>query len=267
MSPIISQELSIEPRVLPRIGIPVPTFADQSYNNHCWPQYAAAVRTAGGEAVRLDLGLSTRELNELAVTCAAFLLPGSPADVDSSLYGQVQQAGTALMDSVREGCDRLLLEHAEATGKPILGICFGAQFLNVWRGGTLIQDLLPMPVNHSAGATVAVAHSVLVRQQSFLGGLLTLTEALQHESFRRLPVNSSHHQAVATPGDGLRVVARSAEDGVIEAFEGNIGFAVMLGVQWHPERSVEMSAASRALFLWLVSAATDATQIEGQPHA
>ncbi len=171
------------------------------------------------------------------------------------------------MDPARESCDRLLLEHAETTGKPVLGICFGAQFLNVWRGGTLVQDLLPMPVNHAAGATVAVAHSVSVQLQSLLGGLLTLTEAPQHGSFRRLPVNSSHHQAVAKPGDGLRVVARSAEDGVIEAFEGNIGLAAMLGVQWHPERSTEASAASRALFTWLVSAATDAAQAAGQLHA
>ena len=263
----MSHEPSVTSRILLRIGIPLPTFANHFYNNQCWPQYAAAVKAAGSEAVRLDLELSTRELNELAATCAAFVLPGSPADVDPSRYGQIRESGTAPMDPAREICDHLLLEHAESAGKPVLGICFGAQFLNVWRGGTLIQDVLPMPVNHAAGATVAVAHSVLVQQQSLLGSLLTQTEAPQHGFFRRLPVNSSHHQAIAMPGDGLLVVARSAEDGVIEAFEGNIGLAAMLGVQWHPERSVERSAASRALFLWLVSAATDAAQTGGQLRA
>ena len=81
-------------------------------------------------------------------------------------------------------------------------------------------------------------------------------------------MNSSHHQAVGIPGDGLTIVARSAEDGVIEALEGQIGRSVMLGVQWHPERSVGISAASRALFRWLILEAADAAERgQGDAHA
>ena len=131
------------------------------------------------------------------------------------------------------------------------------QMLNVLRGGTLVQDLRPVPVNHAAGAQVGVAHTTLIASRSLLGGLLGTAEAPPEGEFRRLAVNSSHHQAVAIPGDDFTVIGRCAEDGVIEALEGRLGKAPVIGVQWHPERSCEISAASRALFLWLVSAAAD----------
>jgi putative glutamine amidotransferase len=67
-------------------------------------------------------------------------------------------------------------------------------------------------------------------------------------------VNSSHHQAIDQPGDSLRVVARSVEDGVIEAVEG-VGPQFVLAVQWHPERTFDRDPASKALFLALIEAA------------
>ena len=73
-----------------------------------------------------------------------------------------------------------------------------------------------------------------------------------------LPINSSHHQAIATAGDGLRISARSPEDGVVEAIENTpegTGGPFVLGVQWHPERTYDESPASRALFTRFVAAA------------
>ena len=70
-----------------------------------------------------------------------------------------------------------------------------------------------------------------------------------------IPVNSSHHQAAGVVGDGLRVTARSVEDGVIEALEGTSPDHFVLAVQWHPERSVEEDEPSRAIFRALVEAA------------
>ena len=121
-------------------------------------------------------------------------------------------------------------------------------------GGTLVQDLMPLPVNHKAGRAVAVAHGVAVAPESLVGKLAAGEEAPEREGFLRLGVNSSHHQAIGVPGDGLRVVARSVEDGVIEAVEGGqasaegAGGHFVVGVQWHPERTYDESAASRALF-------------------
>ena len=240
-----------------RIGIPVPTTGDLEYNRKDGPVYGSAVSSAGGEPRSIGLGVSGAELRALVEACDGFVLPGSPADVDPALYGQSREAGTAASDPLRESRDRFLLEHAAETGKPVLAICFGAQYLNVWRGGTLVQDLSPLPVNHEAGSDVAVAHSILVAEQSLLAGLLSGAEAPSERGFRRLSINSSHHQAASSPGEDLAVVARSVEDGVIEAVEGRIGQSPMLGVQWHPERSIGISAASRALFTWLVSEAED----------
>ncbi len=65
----------------------------------------------------------------------------------------------------------------------MLGICFGVQSLNVWRGGSLVQDLTPLPVNHSAGSKVAIAHTALVAKNSLLASLLTEEEAPEVDGF------------------------------------------------------------------------------------
>ncbi len=250
----------------PRIAIPVPTSTDFPYNQRSWPNYATAVTRAGGEPVAIELGLPLPEMRALMASCDGVLLPGSPADVDPGLYGAERDPATAPADAAREAMDYLLLDDAETHGKPVLGICFGVQSLNVWRGGSLVQDLTPLPVNHAAGSRVAIAHTAVVAKDSLLASLLTEDEAPEVDGFLRLPINTSHHQAVAAPGDGLRIVARSPEDGVIEAVEmdaDDSAFHVehpepkqfVLGVQWHPERSFDISAASRALFGRLVEEA------------
>ncbi len=255
----------------PRIAIPLPTSRDLAYNQRSWPHYAAAIANSGGKPIAVDLTLSATQINALAATCDGVLLPGSPADVDPALYGADRDPATAPADPAREAADCLLLDHASKFAKPILGICYGIQSLNVWRGGSLIQDLTPLPVNHEAGSKVAIAHSALIATDSLLASLLTPGEAPESNGFLRLPINTSHHQSVAAPGDGLRIVARCPDDGVIEAVELDPDDPVfhvehspshpqfLLGVQWHPERSYDISAASRALFHRLVS--------EAQPFA
>lgn len=242
----------------PRIAIPVPNSSNPDYNQRSWPNYAAAVEGAGGEAVRLEIESSTRSLREAARRCSGILLPGSPADVLPSRYGAEPDPATNKADEAREMADWTLLEEAERNRLPVLGICYGLQSLNVYRGGSLVQDLMPVPVNHSAGSKVAVAHSAEIAKESLLGSLLSSDEAPESGGFLRLPVNSSHHQAIAQPAPGMRIVARCPEDGVIEAIEAeydpkNPWF--FMAVQWHPERSTEISAASRALFSRLIAEA------------
>jgi putative glutamine amidotransferase len=191
------------------------------------------------------------------VDCQGILLPGSGADVNPQKYGQEPIEECAPADPARENVDELLLQDAHNMGKPIFTICFGTQMLNVWRGGTLIQHLTGLPVNHKAGRSVTVAHTAAVAPDSLLGEVVKAQEMPERDGLLRLPVNSSHHQAIETAGDGLRVSARSSEDGVIEAIEGTpegVG-GFVLGVQWHPERTFEESAASRALFARFVEQA------------
>jgi putative glutamine amidotransferase len=244
----------------PRIAIPVPTSNDLVYNEQSWPQYALAVQRSGGEPVEIPLKATPSEIANLINTCQAVLLPGSPADVNPHKYGQEPIPECAPTDSARENVDELLIQDAHNLYKPIFAICFGVQFLNVWRGGTLVQDLAPMPVNHPAGRSVAIAHNAAVAPDSLLGSLLTPDESPKVDAFLRLPINSSHHQAIGIPGDGLRISARCPQDGVIEAVEGGLASEgahahFVLGIQWHPERSYDISAASRALFDRFISEA------------
>src|SRR5271156_3276442 len=157
---------------LPRIAIPEPTSTDEAYNRRSLPQYIHAVEAAGGTAVPISLRQSRGEQASLLASCSAILLPGSPADIDPSRYGQQAVKECAAKDEAREAADNLLLHDAFEQGKPVLGICYGLQSLNVWRRGSLIQDL-PHPavapseddsavVNHEPGREVQNAHPVLV---------------------------------------------------------------------------------------------------------
>jgi putative glutamine amidotransferase len=242
----------------PRIAIPIPTTSDLEYNQRSWPNYAEAVRQSGGEPVEIPLTITRKDLSALFGTCLGVVLPGSPADVDPARYGQDPIPECAPADLSRETVDLFLLEEAYRQQKPILAICFGTQILNVWRGGTLIQDLAPIPVNHGAGRSVAIAHTAAIAPDSRLGAILLAQpippalEAPEQDGFLRLPINSSHHQAIGIPGDGLRISARCSQDAVIEAVESDTPGHFVLAVQWHPERSYAESHASAALFTCLV---------------
>jgi putative glutamine amidotransferase len=236
---------------LPRIAIPEPTSTDAAYNQRSLPQYIRAVEAAGAVAVPIPLLQTPVEQEQLVASCSAILLPGSPADVDPGRYGQQVAKETAAKDPAREETDNLLLKDAFAQGKPILGICYGLQSLNVWRRGSLVQHLPQIGpegglVDHQPGREVHDAHPVTVRQGTWLA---------QFSQGEELSVNSSHHQAIGQPGDSLKVVATSPVDGVIEALEGVEPEQFVVAVQWHPERTLEHSAASRALFATFVEAA------------
>ena len=241
----------------PRILIPTPTSIDLGYNRQCWPQYAMAVREAGGNPIEVDMALGEDRVRGVARACDGILLPGSLADVAPERYGQEREWTCGPADPVREACDWTLLEEAFAGGVPLLGVCYGMQSLNVFCGGTLLQDIDVVGVRHTAGASVGVAHVAVVVEDSYLAGLLDDAEGSREQRPGvRLPINSSHHQAVGIVGDGLRVVARSAGDGVVEAVEPvKRDSSFLLGVQWHPERTTQISGTSRRLFQEFVRAA------------
>jgi putative glutamine amidotransferase len=240
--------------VPPRIAIPVPHSSDGEYAGRSLPQYEHAIEVAGGEPVRIPLDQSPAQVMKLIERCDAVLLPGSKADVDPAKYAAPRDPQTNPADAGRDTVDELLLQDAYNMRKPVLGICYGLQILNVYRSGTLIQHV-ESPVNHAAGRKVAVAHTIEVQTGSKLAEIVSSGIEAQRGSGLVVPVNSSHHQAADTVGDGLRVVARSPQDGVIEALEGTSPDHFVLAVQWHPERSVDEDEPSRAIFRALVEAA------------
>ncbi len=143
--------------------------------------------------------------------------------------------------SFRDNTDELLLQDAYNMRKPVFGICYGLQSLNVWRTGTLDQAL-PPGVKHTAGRKVAQAHRVQIEPESKLAQILREAGALPPDNSLVMPVNSSHHQAPEVLGDGLRLVAWCPDDGVKEAVEGTSPDQFVLGVQWHPERTYDIRA-------------------------
>lgn len=247
----------------PRIAIPMPHSLDREYAERAIPQYERAVEQAGGEPIRVVLDQAPNELKELVERCDGVLLPGSKADVDPAKFHAPRSLHTAIADERRESIDELLLDHVYRSRKPVLGICYGLQSLNVFRGGSLIQhipDFLPEElrtrVNHEAGKKIAVAHEVEIENDSNLEQILYRDGRPRLSSGApRLPVNSSHHQSAGRIGEGLRIVARCADDGIIEALEGTDKDHFVLAVQWHPERSVDDDATSREIFQALVEAA------------
>jgi putative glutamine amidotransferase len=244
----------------PRIAIPMPHSGDREYAERAISQYERAIEQAGGEAVRIALDQTPAEVMQLIERCDGVLLPGSNADVDPAKFGAPRSPHTSAADPARDIVDELLLQDAYNLRKPVLGICYGLQTLNVYRAGSLIQhipDFLPedlrMRVNHEAGKTVAVAHAVEIEGDSKLAQIVNGKGGEGSEPV--VPVNSSHHQSAGTIGNGLRIAARCIEDGIIEALEGTAPDHFVLAVQWHPERSVDQDEASRAIFRALVRAA------------
>ena len=240
----------------PRIAIPIPNSVKPDYAMRALPQYEHAVREAGGEPVIVDVTAPSAVIAQKVKTCDGVLLPGSPADVDPEKYGAMRHFSTADADMLRDNADELLLQDAYNMRKPVFGICYGMQSLNVWRTGTLDQEL-PPGVNHEAGRAVTQAHRVAIDPESKLAGILRSAGALPGEATPEIVVNSSHHQAAEVLGDGLRLVAWSPTDQVKEAAEGTDDDHFVLCVQWHPERTYDGDPASRALFQAFIRAAAD----------
>ncbi len=270
----------------PRIAIPLPHSTDLKYGERAYPQYAAAVEQAGGEPVRIPLDQAPAEVMKLIERCDAVLLPGSNADVDPAKYDAARHPKTDPADPRRDTVDELLLQDAYNMRKPVLGICYGLQILNVYRSGTLLQHI-ESTINHEAGRTVPVAHNVELDVHSKLAEIVSAGAegpgpTVEAPGFSRgnqeeqrfgalapadkllIPVNSSHHQSAEVIGDGLRIVARCPDDGIIEAVEGTSPDHFVLAVQWHPERSTD-DARSRAIFRALIEAAKERhTELAGE---
>jgi putative glutamine amidotransferase len=195
--------------------------------------YIESVRLAGGEPWVLDPAVDRAD--SVIRTAGGLLLTGGD-DVRPDLYGATPHPSFEGAEAGRDEYEIDLVSRAIEADAPIFAICRGIQLLNVARGGTLVQDIpteRPSNVSHRlptpAHAADELAHTIRVEPDSLLSALVggRLTDA------DTCNVNSRHHQAVDTLGDGLRITAVSP-DGIVEAIEDH-GRRFCLGVQWHPE--------------------------------
>jgi len=204
--------------------------------------YSEAVEAAGGAPVHISLIPNAGYIDAVVDGLDGILLPGSDSDVDPLRYGQQPHPGLGAVHPIKDETDLLIIDAAERKQLPLFAICFGMQVLNVFRGGTLIQDIrsqLPDAIKHEQGAPRdRPSHTVKVALGSRLSEMLGTAD---------LVVNSHHHQAIETLGANLVVTARSS-DGIIEAFEDPRPDRFVVAVQWHPEMGWHDDKSSQRLF-------------------
>lgn len=204
--------------------------------------YCDAVKMAGGIPFVLPV-LEATDATEVVASLDGLLLTGG-GDVASWCFGQEAGPDATGVDSARDVWELALVAAADAASMAILGICRGAQLLNVAAGGTLIQHLpvVTSQVHCDTDRDCETVHGIVLEPSSLLA---SITGAQPYG------VNSLHHQAVDQVAPGLRPVAW-APDGVIEAIE--CVDRPQLGVQWHPELLTSRHEQAQ-LFSWLVATA------------
>lgn len=191
--------------------------------------YIRAVERAGGIAF-------DQYCPEPDLSFDGLILAGG-GDVDPARYG-AENCGSSEIDEARDRAELALLDAFVRAGKPVLGICRGHQIINVWAGGTLIQDLGEEGNRTHRWMEADKVHPICAE------GIL---RELYGEEFA---VNSAHHQAVEKVGAGLYVTAR-AEDGTVEAMEHE--FLPIFSVQFHPERMTGADTEDGgAIFCWFL---------------
>ncbi len=216
----------------PRIGITT----SRRGGGIMWAFCRTAVLMAGGAPVRIAAG------DEHACPDLDGLVIGGGDDVAPTLYGgEVDPA--IRIDPERDQLELRCIGLADRRKLPILGICRGAQILNVARGGSLHQEIAPFITDRAHRRTALPRKTIRVAPHSQLHYLLGALE---------VRVNAIHHQAIDKLGDGLMIVARDRYD-LVQAVERRAGRFIM-GVQWHPE-FLMFSAGQRRLFQALVGAA------------
>jgi len=223
----------------PIIGI---TIDLEDKSNLIESAYSEAVEFYGGAPVLIPTVAETSGSDFLFSIVSAIdglLIPGS-RDMDPKFYGESPHPAIKPMSPERTETELSVLRLALERDMPVLGICGGMQFINVFYGGSIHQDikaLLPDALCHEGGEV----HGIAVLSDTVFGGLVGEKE---------FEIKSYHHQAINRVGEGLRVSAL-APDGIVEGFESADGR--LMGFQWHPE--LERTWLSELIFIRFLSEA------------
>jgi putative glutamine amidotransferase len=206
--------------------------------------YVRAITDNGGTICALSPMLTPAETGKLAQSMDALLVPGGD-DVAPCFYGEKPDKSLETTDPEFDLYESNVVSLAEARGLPILGICRGHQFLNVWAGGTLWQDLptqlhagtnVVHRIENAEGTAQPCYHDLNLKEGTFMFRLFKT---------QRLKVNSYHHQGVKVLAPRFHAVAWT-DDGLVEAFEDDSG--KITGVQFHPEKERALDPAFNCIF-------------------
>lgn len=222
--------------------IAVPQMGNDLFRKYMKGKYVKSIERAGGTVRWIELDDITRAAAE-ASQCDGLLLPGG-ADINPRLYGQEPSEKCGKPNTVRDSAEPIILKNFLDTGKPVLAICRGIQLVNVFFGGTLLQDIKEtQKYKHTdfLGRAHGV-HGVQIEPASRLYDIVKSTE---------IKVNSMHHQAIDKVGEGLTVTAKSP-DGFVEAVE-KPDYRFLAAVQWHPEHMSHRDPVQQAIFNRFIS--------------
>lgn len=207
--------------------------------NYIGENYTNSIEKAGGIPIILPVIDKEEVVNDYIDLIDGLLIPGGIDVVNDSHHLDEIHEQNKIFDEFEFKC----IKQAKEKRIPILGICRGIQILNVYHGGTLIQDI-PSEVenclNHKQEDPTrwAISHSVSFEKDSHL-----------YELFgESLDVNSFHHQSCKDVADNFKVVGTSS-DGIIEAIEDTTDYPYLIGVQWHPEGFVSHDDTNMPLFI------------------
>ncbi|HEX8636567.1 MAG TPA: gamma-glutamyl-gamma-aminobutyrate hydrolase family protein [Pyrinomonadaceae bacterium] len=208
--------------------------------------YSEALEHFGASPVMLPLIAKREYITEIVKNLDGILLPGSDTDVDPNRFGEDPHPRLKNVITEKDETDLLLLEEVEKLNLPVLAICFGMQILNVFRGGTLFQDIeaqIQNCIKHEQGIPLERnSHQISFSEQKSL-----LCSFVPEKKLKDVKVNSHHHQAINLLGKDLKAVAFSA-DGVVECIEDKRENRFVLAVQWHPELSYKTDFLSKRIF-------------------
>lgn len=196
-----------------------------------YAKYGEWLRAAYPQVETIDLSLvRVNDATRILESCMGLVLTGGP-DVHPARYGQESDLERCFIDAERDEFELALYAKAKGLQMPVLGVCRGAQLINVAEGGTLVIDIpedTKTPQEHARKNDIDAEHDIDVVAGSIITKITGDVEG---------SVNSAHHQAVAKVGEGLMISAVSS-DGINEGIEWReaAGKPFLLGVQWHPER-------------------------------
>jgi putative glutamine amidotransferase len=208
--------------------------ASRASGSDSYARYEPWLRAADETVEVVDLhGMAPDDAVRTLEGCSGLLLTGGP-DVDPDQYQQPEKRTLCQPADVdRDALELAVIRRAFELRMPVLGICRGAQILNVAYGGTLVADIptaLQTDIVHTRVNEVDARHPIEVEGGSLIRKLCRVMDG---------EVNSAHHQSVETLAAPFTTSATSP-DGVVEAFEwgdGTLGGKpFLLAVQWHPER-------------------------------
>ena len=210
-------------------------------------RYPRAILEAGGIPLMLPLTSSRKTIGEILAPLNGIVVTGGNFDIHPSIYGEEPLEALGQIKEERTQFELGLIALALKRNLPLLGVCGGAQAINVVLGGSLYQDIaaqIPAAMEHQQGA--------LKERGGHLIKIHDGTKLQQIVGRDRIEVNTTHHQAVRKLGRSL-VINATAKDGVIEGIESK-EHSFVLGVQWHPEFLTHRDISQRKIFASFISA-------------